>query len=96
LYTESHAAPGFNTIRGTRAYKLKPTVHFPAGTVSVKPGEKKHVEFIFEMPTLPEGREGKNLPLMSGKILIWGSNGEQLSVPYFGKSSTQVGHTLSY
>jgi subtilisin family serine protease len=90
LYTESHAAPGFNTIRGARAYKLKPTIHFPAGTTSVKPGEKKHVEFIFEMPELPEGREGKRLPLMSGKVLIKGSNGEQLSVPYFGKSFAQV------
>jgi hypothetical protein len=40
--------------------------------------------FIFNIPQLPEGKHAASLPINSGKILIQGSNGEQLSVSYFG------------
>lgn len=36
------------------------------------------------MPDLPAGRKGADMPIVSGKIIITGSNGEQVSVPYFG------------
>jgi hypothetical protein len=37
------------------------------------------------MPDLPAGHSGGDLPIVSGKILIYSSKGEQLSVPYFGE-----------
>lgn len=43
----------------------------------------RNFRFIFNIPDLPAGKKSINLPVLSGKILVHGSNGEQLSVPYF-------------
>ncbi|EON96749.1 putative serin endopeptidase protein [Phaeoacremonium minimum UCRPA7] len=58
-----------------------PTVSFPSGTFTVKPGESKAAQFNFAPPT---GYDEAQLPIYSGKVLISGSNGEELSIPYMG------------
>ncbi|ERS98380.1 hypothetical protein HMPREF1624_05164 [Sporothrix schenckii ATCC 58251] len=63
--------------------KIAPKVSFPGGTFTVKPGETKQAQFNFDYPT-----GFSNIPVYSGKILILGSNGEQLAVPYFGIASS--------
>ncbi|CAK7224769.1 hypothetical protein SCUCBS95973_005629 [Sporothrix curviconia] len=63
--------------------KMAPKVSFPGGTFTVQPGETKEAQFNFDYPT-----GFANIPVYSGKILILGSNGEQLSVPYFGIASS--------
>lgn len=35
--------------------------------------------------SVPEGADAKKLPVYSGKILVSGSNGEELGIPYFGQ-----------
>ncbi|KAK1492134.1 minor extracellular protease vpr [Colletotrichum cuscutae] len=37
--------------------------------------------------SVPEGADAKKLPVYSGKILVSGSNGEELGIPYFGVAS---------
>ncbi|KAI1101567.1 subtilisin-like protein [Jackrogersella minutella] len=61
--------------------KIAPQVALPQGEFVVGPAETKVAEFTF---TAPEGLNTSNLPVYSGKILISGSNGEELGVPYFG------------
>ncbi|KAJ9144098.1 serine endopeptidase [Pleurostoma richardsiae] len=61
-----------------------PSVKMPSGKFVVKPGETKSAEFIFN---IPDGLNGGRLPVFSGQVLIKGSNGEQLTVPYFGVGS---------
>ncbi|KAF4814461.1 Minor extracellular protease vpr [Colletotrichum siamense] len=60
--------------------KMTPDVALPA-EVAVGPGETKTVEFTFKAP---EGVNATKLPVYSGKVLVSGSNGEELGVPYFG------------
>ncbi|KAF9630123.1 putative minor extracellular protease vpr protein [Lasiodiplodia theobromae] len=64
--------------------KAVPDVALPAGEFTVAPGETKDATFTF---SLPEGLNATALPAYSGKIVITASNGEQLSVPYFGLAS---------
>ncbi|KAK1985218.1 subtilase [Colletotrichum cereale] len=52
-----------------------------AQEMTVGAGETKAAEFKF---SVPEGVNADKLPVYSGKILISGSNGEELGVPYFG------------
>ncbi|KAH9903609.1 peptidase S8/S53 domain-containing protein [Xylariomycetidae sp. FL2044] len=61
--------------------RITPGVVMPSGEFTVGPGETKTAEFIF---TVPEDVNSTNLPVYSGKILISGSNGEELGIPYFG------------
>ncbi|KAF6802111.1 serine endopeptidase, partial [Colletotrichum musicola] len=50
---------------------------------TLKPGESKTVSVNFPNPdTL--GWNSSALPIYSGKVIVSGNNGEQLSVPYFG------------
>lgn len=35
--------------------------------------------------TVPTGLDATKLPVYSGKVLISGSNGEELGIPYFGE-----------
>ena len=35
--------------------------------------------------TAPTGLDATKLPVYSGKVLISGSNGEELGIPYFGE-----------
>ncbi|KAL0932814.1 serine endopeptidase [Colletotrichum truncatum] len=60
--------------------KMAPDVALPEEIV-IGPGETKAVEFTFK-PL--EGVDTTKLPVYSGKILVSGSNGEELGVPYFG------------
>ncbi len=61
--------------------KAAPEVSFPGGTFKVKPGETKTAKFTFNSPT---GLDPQTIPIYSGKVIINGSNGESLSVPYMG------------
>lgn len=64
-----------------RPRELIPTVSFPRGTFRVRPGETKQAQFNF---MYPEVDDPAKLPVYSGKVLIKGSNGEELSIPYLG------------
>lgn len=35
--------------------------------------------------TAPTGLDATKLPVYSGKVLVSGSNGEELGIPYFGE-----------
>ncbi|KAI9167906.1 serine endopeptidase [Paramyrothecium foliicola] len=61
--------------------KLVPSISFPGGSFTVQPGQTKTAQFNFKAP---EGAVAKNLPVYSGKVIISGSNGDELSVPYLG------------
>ncbi|KAK1724825.1 subtilase [Colletotrichum acutatum] len=68
----------FDMIPETRA----PEISFPAD-FTLQSGESKTVSVNFKNPdTL--GWNASGLPLYSGRVLISGSNGEFLSVPYLG------------
>ncbi|KAI6090680.1 subtilisin-like protein [Hypoxylon rubiginosum] len=73
--------PSLKLYPDVNPVKMTPGVTFPEGEFTVGPGETKTAEFTF---TIPEGLNATNLPVYSGKILISGSNGEELGVPYFG------------
>ncbi|KAI0016090.1 peptidase S8/S53 domain-containing protein [Xylariomycetidae sp. FL0641] len=60
--------------------QMTPEVDMP-GALKLGPGESGTAEFTFTAPT---GLNATNLPVYSGKVLISGSNGEELGVPYFG------------
>ncbi|KAI0593603.1 peptidase S8/S53 domain-containing protein [Biscogniauxia sp. FL1348] len=64
--------------------EMTPGVAMPDGDLTLAPGETKTVEFTF---TAPPGLNATNLPVYSGKILISGTNGEELGIPYFGVGS---------
>jgi subtilisin family serine protease len=62
--------------------KYTPSVSLP-GDFTLAPGATKKVTVGFQNPdTL--GWNASALPLYSGKVILSGSNGEQLSVPYLG------------
>ncbi|KAJ0158290.1 Minor extracellular protease vpr [Colletotrichum tanaceti] len=95
------AAGGYEVLDETAAASIKmgpqytdfvpmgvtpvPNVTFPEGEFVVGPGETREAKFVFAPPkgTL----NGTAMPLYSGKILVRGSNGEELSVPYMGVAS---------
>ncbi|KAF6826520.1 serine endopeptidase [Colletotrichum plurivorum] len=72
--------PGMYLYADISPVKMTPEVTLPK-EVTVGPGESKTVEFEFKPPT---DVNAKKLPVYSGKVLISGSNGEELGVPYFG------------
>lgn len=63
-------------------YAFSPQVSFPSGTFTVQAGQTRTAQFSFSPPAA--GLEAGRLPIYSGKILVSGSNGEELSVPYTG------------
>ncbi|GKT65516.1 minor extracellular protease VPR [Colletotrichum tofieldiae] len=63
--------------------KMTPQISFPGGSFTVQPGETKTAQFSFKYPE-NQGLDPAKLPLYSGKVLIKGSNGERLGVPYLG------------
>jgi subtilisin family serine protease len=63
---------------------LAPSISFPRSGFSVKPGETRTAQFNFKYP---ENAEAKRLPVYSGKVVIHGSNGDELSVPYLGMAA---------
>lgn len=86
---------------------MVPGVTLPEGVFTVQPGETKtarYVSLCFQMPQLssltvpssfnfkyPEYDPAK-LGMYSGKILISGGNGEELSVPYLGSFVSMRSH----
>lgn len=62
-------------------FEAVPSVSFPSGSFTVRPGDTRTAQFNFSPPA---GLNEAMLPIYSGKILVSGSNGESLSVPYFG------------
>ncbi|KAK8088381.1 hypothetical protein PG997_003342 [Apiospora hydei] len=97
VYTFSHApAAGFETYECAAAddCRIKPRKNLKAIQLdaivtrlpepfTLKPGESKVVEVHFDNPD-KLGWNAAALPAYSGNIRINGSNGEELSVPYFG------------
>ncbi|KAK8050229.1 Minor extracellular protease vpr [Apiospora phragmitis] len=97
VYTFSHApAAGFETYEcaaaddcritpyaNLKAIKLDAIVTRLPEPFTLKPGESKLVEVHFDNPD-QLGWNAAALPAYSGSIRIKGSNGEELSVPYFG------------
>ncbi|KAH7309858.1 subtilisin-like serine protease [Stachybotrys elegans] len=68
-------------ILDTRPRSLVPTVTFPSGVFRVRAGETREAQFNFMYPKV---EDESRMPIYSGKILIQGNNGEDLSIPYFG------------
>ncbi|EEY23887.1 conserved hypothetical protein [Verticillium alfalfae VaMs.102] len=62
-------------------FKMTPDVLLPSDEFWVNPGSTKNAEFIFDYP---DGFDDDKLPVYSGKILIYGTNAEELSVPFMG------------
>ncbi|KAJ5012814.1 Minor extracellular protease vpr [Colletotrichum sp. SAR 10_99] len=62
-------------------FKIDAVVGLPSGTFKVGPGETKTAKFSFD---IPQGLNSSRLPIWSGKVLISASNGDVLSVPYYG------------
>ncbi|KAI8270861.1 Subtilisin DY [Colletotrichum sp. SAR11_239] len=65
--------------------KLEVDVSLPED-FTLKPGEEKAIPLKFKNPESHEW-DSSVLPLYSGKILISGDNGDELSVPYAGQAS---------
>ncbi|KAL0942868.1 serine endopeptidase [Colletotrichum truncatum] len=63
---------------------MTPNVIFPEGEFIVNPGETKEATFHFKAPV---GLNEDLMPVYTGRILITGSNNEQLAVPYMGVQS---------
>ncbi|KAK6821803.1 Minor extracellular protease vpr [Apiospora arundinis] len=63
--------------------EIVPSVAFPSGEFNVQPGQTRTAQFNFMYPEY----DPKKLGLYSGKILISGSNKEELSVPYMGMAA---------
>ncbi|KAK8028264.1 hypothetical protein PG991_005320 [Apiospora marii] len=63
--------------------EMVPGVVLPEGVFTVQPGETRTARFNFNYPEYDPAKLG----MYSGKILISGSNGEELSVPYLGVSA---------
>jgi hypothetical protein len=72
---------GFDSQTFTSPYHAEPQVKFPSGAFSVGPGQTKTAKIDFSYPL---GLDASHLPLYSGNIIISGSNGENLAVPYLG------------
>ncbi|KAK2031947.1 serine endopeptidase [Colletotrichum zoysiae] len=68
-------------ILDVKPMSLVPTVIFPSGVFLVNPGETRKAEFSF---TAPKADDETKLPIYSGKVVITGSNGENVAVPYMG------------
>ncbi|KAK8085648.1 hypothetical protein PG997_006919 [Apiospora hydei] len=67
---------------------IVPNVSFPLGEFELQPGETRTAQFDFTYPDYDPTKLG----LYSGKILISGSNREELSVPYLGMAADLYSH----
>ncbi|KAL8294686.1 hypothetical protein RB597_007713 [Gaeumannomyces tritici] len=79
--TDAQFAPRIKDIDELVPIRLRPEVSLPQGRFVVAPGQTKRAQFNFQ-PL--EGLNEARLPVYSGKVLISGSNGDELSVPYAG------------
>ncbi|KAK3372949.1 subtilisin-like serine protease, partial [Lasiosphaeria ovina] len=62
-------------------FSLVPSVSFPSGTFTVGAGQTKRAQINFD---IPKGFDASSWPVYSGKVLVSGSNGDELSIPYAG------------
>lgn len=65
---------------------LAPKVSFPS-FITVLPGVPTSVDFTF---TPPQAADGSRLPIYSGKIIIKGTNGDMISIPYLGQYLAKI------
>ncbi|KAL8415209.1 hypothetical protein RB594_006155 [Gaeumannomyces avenae] len=79
--TDAQFAPRIKDIDELVPIRLRPEVSLPQGRFVVAPGQTKRAQFNFQ-PL--EGLNEARLPVYSGKVLVSGSNGDELSVPYAG------------
>jgi hypothetical protein len=79
--SEAPFAPRLKDFDELVPVKIRPDVSLPNGKVVLKPGETRKLQFNFKEP---KGLNAARLPVYSGKILISGNNGDELSAPYFG------------
>ncbi|EOO01237.1 putative minor extracellular protease vpr protein [Phaeoacremonium minimum UCRPA7] len=83
--------PEIKLYGDVKPVKMVPEVAMPQGDFIVSPGETKTANFTF---ALPPGLNASTLPVYTGKILISGTNGEELGIPYFGVGS-DIRHDIS-
>ncbi|KAK3356764.1 subtilisin-like serine protease [Lasiosphaeria hispida] len=66
-------------------YEFEPYAFTPAASLpsplTIAPGQTKLAKISFEPP---QGLSADKLPVYSGKVLLSGSNGDELSIPYTG------------
>ncbi|KAH8885304.1 serine endopeptidase [Thozetella sp. PMI_491] len=75
--------------------KWVPKVSLPS-SFTLAPGQSKTAKISFE-PL--EGLDGSRLPIYSGKVLVKGSNGETLAIPYLGLGAdlhNDIGDVFQY
>ncbi|TDZ25539.1 Minor extracellular protease vpr [Colletotrichum orbiculare MAFF 240422] len=72
-------------------FKIPAVVSLPSGVFKVGAGETRTAKFSFG---IPPGLNATRLPIWSGKILIRASNGDVLSVPYYGIGGS-IKHEIS-
>ncbi len=60
---------------------IVPSVSFPQGSFVVQPGQTRKAQINFNAPA---GYDASGMYFYGGKVLISGSNGDELSVPYVG------------
>lgn len=65
----------------TRPIELVPSISFPRPGFKLEPGQTRTARFNFEYP---RNANAEDLPIYSGKVLVHGSNGDELSIPYLG------------
>ncbi|EGY23427.1 serin endopeptidase [Verticillium dahliae VdLs.17] len=68
----------------TSPLKLSPQVTFPSTGFTVKPGQTRTAKINFGPPADSAVAAPASLPVYSGRIVIKGSNGDVLGVPYLG------------
>ncbi|KAL8291215.1 hypothetical protein RB597_005467 [Gaeumannomyces tritici] len=68
-------------VLDVKPFALAPRVDFPTTPFVVAPGETRRADLVF---TAPQAADQSNLPVYSGKVVITGSNGDVLGVPYYG------------
>ncbi|KAH6702718.1 hypothetical protein VD0002_g2522 [Verticillium dahliae] len=64
--------------------KLSPRVSFPRAGFTVNPGQTRTAQFNFAPVAEGAAAAPEALPVYSGRIIIKGSNGDELCVPYLG------------
>ncbi|KAH7375188.1 serine endopeptidase [Plectosphaerella cucumerina] len=62
--------------------KFGPGISFPRAGFTVQPGQTRTAQFNFAPPA--NGPSPDTLPVYSGRVVITGSNGDEMSVPYLG------------
>jgi hypothetical protein len=83
-WVESAKTKRIRTFAQLSPKEYVPGVSLPRG-FTLQPGASKKVTVNFENPdTL--GWNSTALPLYGGKVVVTGSNGEVLSVPYLGET----------